>query len=70
MARFRVESVRDVASGLYYNELFYPDDSVIPVASTRPIYRTLEDAERGAVELLKKALPEQPITVIDPIAKE
>lgn len=64
MARFRVESVLDPQTGLYFNELYYPHDSEVPMTTSPPIYHSFESAELGVVEILKKAMPEQPISIV------
>ena len=64
MAHFRIESVFDTASGCYFNELYYPDTSATPLAVTAAIYGSLQAAETGAVDMLKRAMPTQPVRVI------
>lgn len=54
MARFRVETVAHPNSGLIYAELYYPDDSAVPIANTKPIYASHEDAEKGVLEIFQK----------------
>lgn len=66
MPRFRVESVRDVVTGKYYIELYYPEDQTIPVAVTKPIYVSRETAEADAVNIVQKGFPDHPIKVDRP----
>ncbi|WP_140636588.1 hypothetical protein [Methylibium rhizosphaerae] len=66
MPRFRVETVLDPATGRYFNELYYPEDSALPIAVSPAVYASIKDAEIGAVEALKRAVPDQPVKVIEP----
>lgn len=66
MGRFRVETVRDPATGKYFNELYYPDTAVTPIAVSPAIYDTLQAAEEGAVRALQNAMPDQPVKVVPP----
>ncbi len=61
MAQFRVESVLDNDTGLYYVEI-YQETKDKPFAVGKPIYSCHEHAMADSVEILKTALPNQPIT--------
>lgn len=61
MAKFRVETVLDKTVGKYYIEL-YLEDNDTPLVVSQPIYITHEHAISDAVEIFKKAMPDQPIT--------
>lgn len=66
MARFRVESVLDPVTGKYFNELYYPENATTPVATSAPLYQSLQAAEDGAVDMMQRAMPGQPVRVVDP----
>ena len=53
MANFRLETVRDSRTGLYFSELYYPNDAEKPFASSQPIYGSHEDAMSDSVRMLK-----------------
>ncbi|MEL6116269.1 hypothetical protein P0Y67_13710 [Photobacterium sp. SP02] len=61
MAQFRVETVYDETSNRYFIEL-YQKDGDLPIVVGKPIYFSHEHAMADAVEMLKKAMPSQPIT--------
>lgn len=56
MARFRVETVTDPATGLVFAELYYPENSAHPIAVTQPVYPSHEIAEADVVKMFKKML--------------
>jgi hypothetical protein len=56
MATFRVEFVKDAASGKIAGELYYPPEADEPVVRTRNIYPSEADALLGVVNLFKDAL--------------
>jgi len=57
MAGYRIEALADSATGLFYVEVFYPGDATVPVARTKPIYTSLEEAQRRVGETIKTTLP-------------
>lgn len=61
MANFRVETVIDKSTGLYFVEV-YEDGSAEPLVVGKPIYASHEHAMADAVAIFKRAMPEQPIT--------
>ncbi len=61
MARFRTETVVDPETGKIFLELYYPDDAAEPIARTKAIYDTHEQAQKHAVELMKRSFPNQPV---------
>lgn len=60
MSDYRVEAAADPASGLFYAEVFYPSTASEPVAKTKPVYASLEEARRRAEDAIKAVFPEQP----------
>jgi hypothetical protein len=66
MARFRVESVLDSITGKYFNELYSPETATTPMATSAPLYQSFQAAEDGAVDLMQRAMPGQPVRVVDP----
>jgi len=65
MAMFRVETVEDAATGMLSAEVYFPEDTATPIASTAATYATHEAAIADVVEIMKKAFPAQPIKVVD-----
>ena len=63
MANFGVETVRDKKTGMFFAELYYPDDAIEPIAKTQPVYSSHEQAIVDSVNMMKAAFPEHPITV-------
>jgi len=57
MANFRVETAFDPKNGLIYAELYFPEDSVVPLARTGSIYPTHEAAEKDVIAMFVAALP-------------
>ncbi|WP_042886316.1 hypothetical protein [Cupriavidus necator] len=53
MARFRIETVTDPATGLIYTEMYYPENAATPSARTKPIYPSHEAAEADAVKMFQ-----------------
>lgn len=62
MAKFRIETVLDKVTGRYFTEV-YQEGKDVPLVVGKPIYVSHEHAMADAVEIFKKAMPEQPITV-------
>lgn len=56
MAVFRIEAVRDVATGLYFTEVFFPEEATTPFTATGPIYSSPEEAEADAVKIFRDAM--------------
>jgi len=54
MAQFRCEATRDSRSGKFFVELYYPDDATEAIAVTKPIFDSLDEAERQTVLLFKR----------------
>ena len=50
MSQLRVETAMYPKTGKVYAELYYPEDAVIPIATTEPIYLNREIAEKQAIE--------------------
>ncbi len=61
MAHFKVETVLDHASSLYYNELYYPAESKEPRTRTKPLYASIEQAQAEAKRITEAAFPDQPV---------
>lgn len=61
MAKFRLESVFDHASGLYYVEVYYPDDAGEPLVTTDPRYQSHEEAEVDSIRIFQDAFKNQPV---------
>ena len=60
MATFRVESVLDPKSGLYFVEVYYPDSSATPFVMSKPIYQSHDQAAEDALRIFREGLPDQP----------
>ena len=61
MAIFRVETVLDKVTGRYFMEV-YEEGQDTPLVVGEPIYFSHKHAIADALEIFKKAMPEQPIT--------
>jgi hypothetical protein len=60
MADYRIEASPDPESGLYYVQIFCPSTSVTAVARTKPIYPSLEEAQRRVGESIAAAIAKNP----------
>lgn len=56
MEKFRVETAVNSPSGLIYAELYYPDHTTTPIATTEPVYFSQQQAETDIVSMFKKAI--------------
>ena len=56
MAQLRVETVTYPSTGKVYAELYYPEDEVIPIAVTEPIFPSSEDAVIHANEMFENLM--------------
>lgn len=52
MALIRIEPKQDTASGLYYVEIFHPQDADQPFVTTEPRYRTAAAAENDVIAII------------------
>lgn len=50
MSQLRVETARYPKTGKVYTELYYPENGVIPIAVTEPIYLSRKVAVQHATE--------------------
>ena len=53
LAQLRVETATYPKTGRVYAELYYPDDAVIPIATTEPIFPSSEVAVKRANEIFE-----------------
>lgn len=65
MAQFRVEFIVDEASGMYFAELYHPENENEVVVRTEALYPTQAAAVLGVVQIFKDAVLQFP----DPDAK-
>ncbi len=70
MADYRIEAAADPESGLYFVQIFCPSTAMTAVARTKPIYSSLEEAQRRvgetiAAAIAKNAEPEWKAIVFD-----
>jgi hypothetical protein len=56
MADYRIEATADPATGLYYVQIFCPSNATTAVARTKPIYSSLEEAQRRVGETIAAAI--------------
>ena len=56
MSDYRIEVSPDPESGLYYVQIFSPSSATTAVARTKPIYRTLEEAQTKVGESIAAAV--------------
>ena len=52
MAMIRIEPKLDVASGLYYVEIFHPAEAEQPFVTTEPRYKTAAAAENDVIAII------------------
>lgn len=62
MANFRVETALDIPSGLYYAEVFFPNDAIAPFVRTRPRFPSHEVAMQVVMDMFKSHFPDHPVT--------
>jgi len=60
MADYRIEATPDPESGLYYVQVFCPSTARTAVARTKPIYPSLEEAQRRVGETISAAFAKCP----------
>jgi len=70
MADYRIEAIADPETGLYFVQIFCPSSATTAVARTKPIYPSLEEAQRRVGETItaaiaKNAEPEWKAIVFD-----
>ena len=56
VADYRIEVSPDPESGLYFVQIFSPSTALTAVARTKPIYRSLEDAQKKVGESIASAM--------------
>ena len=56
MADYRIEASPDPESGLYFVQVFSPSTAETAVARTKPIYHSLEEAQRKVGESIAAAI--------------
>jgi len=56
MPQFRVETVVDSNTGKIYAELYYPENETKPLAQTKPIYSSHEEAEKDIIKMFKGSM--------------
>ena len=56
MADYRIEAAADPATGMYYVQIFCPSSATTAVARTKPIYSSLEEAQRRVGETIAAAI--------------
>jgi hypothetical protein len=62
MAKFRIETVTEPTTGLVYVEVYYPDDAPTYFTRSAPKYGSHEEAAQGALDTMKAAFPDKPVT--------
>jgi hypothetical protein len=55
MSLLRIEPARDEATGKFYVQLFFPEDSTEPFVTTQPRYMTAAAAEGDLIAILSVA---------------
>lgn len=59
MALFRTEVLFDAGTGLFFMELYYPEEATSPEFVSDPIYGSPEEAERDAPSVFRQVLTAQ-----------
>ena len=52
--QFRAETNLDPATGLYYVEVYYPDNAATPIATTQPTYSSISEAEQDILSVFRR----------------
>lgn len=60
MADYRIEASADPETGLYFVQIFCPSNAITAVARTKPIYASLEEAQRRVGETIAAAIAKTP----------
>jgi hypothetical protein len=60
MADYRIEACPDPESGLYYVQVFCPSTATVAVVRTKPVYSSLEEAQRRVGETITAAISKNP----------
>lgn len=60
MATFRVGTVFETNTGLYFIEVYYLEDSTKPFVISKPIYRSHDQAAEDAFRIFREGLSDQP----------
>ena len=53
MTTFRTEILFDAATGLFFTEFYFPQDTAVPEFATAPIYGSPQEAERDAARVFQ-----------------
>lgn len=62
MAKFRAETVDDLATGKVFFEVYFPEDAAEPFIRTTPVYGSHEEAAAAVMEKMRREFPSHPIT--------
>ena len=60
MADYRIEASPDPESGMYFVQIFSPSTATTAVARTKPVYHSLEEAQRRVGETIAAAIAKSP----------
>jgi hypothetical protein len=60
VADYRLEVCPDPETGLYFVQVFHPSTAVTAVTRTKPIYRSMEEAQRKVGESIAAAIAKTP----------
>ena len=60
MADYRIEALPDPESGKYFVQVFAPSTATTAVVRTKPIYHSLEEAQRLVGETITAVIAKNP----------
>jgi hypothetical protein len=60
VADYRIEASPDPETGLYFVQIFSPSNATTAVARTKPVYHSLEEAQRRVGETITAAISKNP----------
>jgi len=60
MADYRIEALPDPESGKYYVQVFCPSNAITAVVRTKPVYPSLEEAQRLVGETISAVIAQNP----------
>ncbi len=63
MAKIRVEAVYVNSLGLFYAEVYYPEDETIPLIKSASVFRSTEEIAALMVKALEEEDPDKTIDI-------
>jgi len=61
--KFRLETVLDKNTGMYYGEMYYPENATEPYVRSKAVFTSAEAAVQHTLDTFKKMFPDQPVAI-------